>query len=160
TRGEWLALAMGGSGCLAFLLVLMSRRDELATLRRDLKARFTRKRQERKATKLTWDAIQKIELAESAEGVWAVLDDTARDAGCDFWQLPCLRNGKAVLSRPQGAPDSVIDEHLSGPMATFRINSGELRLVVTLHLSDAAPLAADIAFRALQRLTLAVSTRL
>ena len=47
-RNEFLALFLGISGCLAFLLVLTSRRDELANLRGDLQDRLARGRQERR----------------------------------------------------------------------------------------------------------------
>src|SRR5579864_8626815 len=42
---EFLALVVGISGCLAFLLILTSRRDELASLRADFLARFERRKQ-------------------------------------------------------------------------------------------------------------------
>ena len=61
-RSEFLALVLGISGCLAFLVVVTSRRDELTNLRGDLQARMTRGRQERQAAKLTWEGIQRIEL--------------------------------------------------------------------------------------------------
>ena len=48
-RSEFLALVLGISGCLAFLLVLTSRRDELANLRGDFQARMVRGRQERQS---------------------------------------------------------------------------------------------------------------
>ena len=41
-RSEFLALVLGISGCLAFLVVVTSRRDELTNLRGDLQARMTR----------------------------------------------------------------------------------------------------------------------
>ena len=42
-----LMLLVGGIACLAFLLILASRRDELTKLRSDVLARFGRRRQER-----------------------------------------------------------------------------------------------------------------
>ena len=65
-RSEFLALILGLSGCLAFLVVVTSRRDELSNLRGDLQARMVRGRQERLAAKLTWEAIQRIELCDSS----------------------------------------------------------------------------------------------
>ena len=62
-RNEYLTLILGTSGCLVFLLVVTSRRDELSNLRDDLQDRLTRRRQERQAAKLAWEAIQRIELA-------------------------------------------------------------------------------------------------
>src|SRR5205807_9304028 len=61
-KHEVLALVMGISGCLAFLLTLTSRTDEFANLRSDLQARLLRRRQQRYAAKVAWDAIQRIEL--------------------------------------------------------------------------------------------------
>ena len=66
-NNEALALVLGLSGCLAFLLILTSRRDELATLRADFLSRLARGRQERFAAKVTWEAIQRIELCETPE---------------------------------------------------------------------------------------------
>ena len=48
-RSEFLALVMGLSGCLAFLVIVTSRRDELANLRGDFNERMLRGRQERQA---------------------------------------------------------------------------------------------------------------
>ena len=50
---------------------------------------------------------------------------------------------------------------MSGATATFRLPSGnDLQLIVSLHQSADSALAADIAFRSLQRLTLATAQRL
>jgi UDP-GlcNAc:undecaprenyl-phosphate GlcNAc-1-phosphate transferase len=72
-NNELVALITGISGCLAFLLILTSRRDELAELQADFLARFDRGRQERYAAKLTWEAIQKIELCEKVADIWEIL---------------------------------------------------------------------------------------
>src|SRR5262249_8917268 len=48
---EFLALVLASCGCLAFLLVLTSRRDELSNLWNDLQARLARGKQERFAAK-------------------------------------------------------------------------------------------------------------
>ena len=66
-KNEQLALIMGISGCLAFLLILTSRLNELSSLRGDLQARMVRGRQERFAAKVTWEAIQRIELSNSLD---------------------------------------------------------------------------------------------
>ena len=60
---------LGLSGWLAFLLILTSRRDELASLRADLQERLVRGRQERFAAKVTWEAIQRIELCDQATAI-------------------------------------------------------------------------------------------
>ena len=50
---------------------------------------------------------------------------------------------------------------MSGPSAIFRLSSGQdLLLTVSLHQSSDSTLAADIAFRFLQRLALTTAERL
>src|SRR5262249_19366641 len=73
---EQLALILGISGCLAFLLILTSRLNELSSLRGDLHARLVRGRQERFAAKVTWDAIQRIELCGGVEEICEILAKT------------------------------------------------------------------------------------
>ena len=80
-RSEFLALVLGLSGCLAFLLVLTSRRDELTNLRGDFQARMARGRQERQAAKVTWEAIQRIELCDSAPAACEIVERTAAGSG-------------------------------------------------------------------------------
>jgi len=158
-HGEFLALLVGGSGCLAFLLILTSRRDELASLRDDLRARFARKNQERLAAKATWEAIQKIELCETQGAVWDVLVASAESLGCDHLQVTCICGGREILRK--SSPHGVVEPPASGSVATFRLKSGEdLLLTVTLHQSAVSEIDADIAFRALQRLSLATAQRL
>jgi UDP-GlcNAc:undecaprenyl-phosphate GlcNAc-1-phosphate transferase len=161
-QGETLAVMLAGSGILAFLLILTSRRDELGSLLADLKGRFARKEQERSAAKATWDAIQRVELCENPNAIWDVVWTAAQAMGCDslrivgrqagqhFWESQC---GEAFI------PGS--DADVSGTVATFRINSGAATsLTVSLRLSLHAELEPDIAFRALQRLSEAVAGRL
>jgi UDP-GlcNAc:undecaprenyl-phosphate GlcNAc-1-phosphate transferase len=161
-RGETLALILAGSGILAFLLILTSRRDELASLRDDLRVRMIRKRQERRAAEATWEAIQRIELCETAEAIWDVLLATAKGMGCDGLGLSCRRQGGAILERSCGEGLVAGEEtEVSGPLATFRLSSGDdLRLTVSLHQAAATELEADIAFRSFHRLSLAVAERL
>lgn len=159
---EFLALIVGLSGCLAFLLILMSRRDELATLQADFRARFARRRQERMASRVTWEAIQRIELCEQVDGIRDIAQDICRKLGCDSFRLTCFRDGREVFqhaSQPGAATHSA--SAVSGPTATFRLSSGQdLLLAVELHQSSHSSLAADIAFRFLQRLSLAMAERL
>jgi UDP-GlcNAc:undecaprenyl-phosphate/decaprenyl-phosphate GlcNAc-1-phosphate transferase len=165
-RNELLALVLGISGCLAFLLILTSRRDELAHLSDDLRARLRRGRQERTAAKATWDTIQRIELANDPERIWALMLDAARALGCDIATMSCQRQGRTVLqytSKPGVEPDwsGGPAARLSGPTATFRLPGGQdLLLTVTLHQATESAVAADIAFRFLQRLSLATAERL
>ncbi|MDX2039246.1 MAG: MraY family glycosyltransferase [Isosphaeraceae bacterium] len=164
-QNEFLALVLGISGCLAFLLILTSRRNELATLRADFLARFARRKQERAAAKAAWEAIQRIELCESIPAIWNILRDTSIKLGCDGLTLDCRRNGQDIfgessgIERPAPSPDGRTPA-LSGPSATFRLHGGQdLSLIVALHQPPDADLAADIAFRFMQRLSLATAER-
>ncbi len=96
-NNEFLALLLGLSGCLAFLLILTSRRDELQTLWSDLRSRTTRKKQERHAAKETWEAIQRIELCETPEAIWRNLLTAATNLGSDALRVICYRHGKPIL---------------------------------------------------------------
>ncbi|GAC1468233.1 MAG: hypothetical protein NVSMB9_10700 [Isosphaeraceae bacterium] len=173
-KNEQLALILGLSGCLAFLLILTSRLNELSSLRGDLHARMVRGRQERFASRVTWEAIQRIELSNTLEEVCAILEKTTRTLGCDMVQISAKRDGAFVLESQKqnegprmrdtsGEFDETIDPlpTMSGPTAIFRLSSGQdLLLTVSLHQSSSSPLAADIAFRFLQRLSMATAERL
>jgi UDP-GlcNAc:undecaprenyl-phosphate GlcNAc-1-phosphate transferase len=159
-RGEFLALLLGGSGCLAFLLILTSRRDELASLRADLESRFARKRQEKLAARLTWEAIQKVELCREPEAIGNVLETAADALGCDRLRLACYRDGRAVLLRAAGPEVIGESEGASGPAARFRLTTGQdLELTVAFDQAAESTLEADIALRSLQRLALAAAER-
>src|SRR5271166_2826037 len=162
-RSEFLALVLGLSGCLAFLVVVTSRRDELSNLRSDLQARMVRGRQERLAAKLTWEAIQRIELCDSATAAFEIVERTAGLLGCDLIQISCT------------IPDSPLqlcvrqDIHtlgnsraeVSGPSAIFRFSGGQgLWITVRIELGRDLDLAADIVFRYLERLGQALANRL
>lgn len=158
-QNEVLALVLGISGCLAFLLILMSRRNELATLRADFLARLVRGRQERFAAKVTWEAIQRIELAEDVDKIWQILGATCAALGCDGLRLACHRDGRPILDRESAVPEGA--GGVTGPTATFRLSSGQDQVLsMSLHQPLEAGLAADIAFRFAQRLSLATAERL
>lgn len=158
-NGDLYALIVGTSGCLAFLLILMSRRDELSCLMADFRDRLARKRQERQASRLTWESIQKIELCPDGEAIWAILLEVSRALGCDHLRVSCLRDGRELMKK--SSDEAAIEGPLAGSVATFRLKSGEhLRLTVTLHHAAEVDVATDIAFRALQRLSLATAQRL
>jgi UDP-GlcNAc:undecaprenyl-phosphate GlcNAc-1-phosphate transferase len=161
-HGEFLALFLGITGCLAFLLILTSRRDELASLKADWRSRKSRKRQERSAAKLTWEAIQRIELCPDHDRIWDVLSATSLELGCDRLRGICRHDGQEIFRKASdGQPFDEYDPAPSGPSATFRLTSGEdLRLTVFLRQSEDSELAPDIAFRSLQRLALATVQRL
>ncbi len=154
-QNEYLTLVLGIFGCLAFLLVVTSRRDELSSLRDDLQDRMARGRQERAAAKLTWEAIQRIELCASADAACQVLDHAAQSMGCRGVRI--ARDGTGVIGH-EGAAGS---EAVSGPSAIFRLSGGDgCWITMGLSLGADAPLAADIVFRYTQRLALALAGRL
>jgi UDP-GlcNAc:undecaprenyl-phosphate GlcNAc-1-phosphate transferase len=160
-KNEALALILGITGCLAFLLVLTSRRDELDSLRGDFWARLARGRQERYAARVTWEAIQRIELCEGVEAVCQILEDTTQKLGCALIEIACSRRGRSVFASDDAAREVQWPSPLSGPSAVFRLSSGrDLLLTVSLHQAPSATIAADIAFRFLQRLALTTAERL
>ncbi len=166
-QSEALALVMGLAGCLAFLLILTSRRDELKTLRADFNDRMIRRQQERFAAKVTWEAIQRVELAEDIEAIWTILRGAAEKLGCDHLQLTCRRDGQPVFEAEATGDNSARADHpddrMSGPSATFRLLGGrDLTLVVALdhHEVEATLVVADIAFRFLQRLSMAAAEQM
>jgi UDP-GlcNAc:undecaprenyl-phosphate GlcNAc-1-phosphate transferase len=161
-RNEMLALVLGLCGCLAFLLILTSRMDEFASLRGELRNRIARGRQERLAAKVAWEAIQRIELCDRREAIRDLLEEATRKLGCEVVRLSCTRDGLTVLPDDgQTGWDNPPAAGLSGSSAIFRLSSGkDLHLTVALQQSSDAALAADIAFRFLQRLSLATAERL
>ncbi len=163
-QSEILALALGLLGCAAFLLILYSRRDELTTLRADFLARFQRGRQERHAAKVTWESIQKIELCTEVGRILDLMEETARTLGCDAIRISCQRRGRVIVERDRQfglGPGPVATAELSGATASFRLTgSDDLVLAVALHQATDSVPAADIAFRFLQRLSLATAERI
>jgi UDP-GlcNAc:undecaprenyl-phosphate/decaprenyl-phosphate GlcNAc-1-phosphate transferase len=159
---EFLALVMGVFGCLAFLLILTSRRDELSNLWDDLQARLARGKQERTAAKITYEAIQRIELCDKPDLIWETVLATAQSLGCDRIRLSCSRYGRTVLLRSNDDWDGGETwGPVSGPTATFRLTSGEdLLLSLSVHQCSETEVVADIAFRFLQRLSLATAERM
>lgn len=99
---EFLALTLGISGCMAFLIVLMSRRDELSTLRSDLNDRMSRGKMDRRAAVICFTTIQKQELARDEATLWRLFVDACRQLG-----LESLRVAGAA-----GLPP-LVDEHWS-----------------------------------------------
>ncbi len=161
-RNEYLTLVLGISGCLVFLLVVTSRRDELTSLRGDLQERMKRKRQERQTAKLAWEAIQRVELSTTAQVAYEIVEETAYKLGCELVKFTCESDSlpPVDLVHKECDPPGPTGE-VSGPSAIFRLSCGQGRwLTVSLDLpTDTSP-AADIVFRYLQRLSLALSDRL
>jgi UDP-GlcNAc:undecaprenyl-phosphate GlcNAc-1-phosphate transferase len=161
-QNEYLTLVLGISGCLVFLLVVTSRRDELANLRGDLHDRFARGRQEREVAQVAWEAIQRIELCTGAASAYEIVDQAARALGCDVVQISCLNQESALsdsawrLGPPVTEPGAV-----SGPSAVFRLSCGSgLWITVGVALQADSRVAADIVFRYLQRMGQALTERL
>jgi UDP-GlcNAc:undecaprenyl-phosphate GlcNAc-1-phosphate transferase len=160
-RNEVLALLLGISGCLAFLLVLTSRLDELSSLRGDFWARLARGRQERYAARVTWEAIQRIELADGMAPVCAIFEETTWKLGCELTEISCTRRGRPVFPDESAARDVESRSPLAGPSAVFHLSSGhDALLSMSLQQSPSATIAADIAFRFLQRLALTTADRI
>ena len=165
-KNEQLALILGIAGCLAFLIIVTSRLNEFTMLRDDLMARLNRGRQERFAAKLTWESIQRIELCGNPAEIREILENTARALGCDDMTVSCRLLGKPLVgvagfSEPEVKDPVAPATALSGPTAIFRLASGQdLFLTVALHQGSESPLAADIAFRFLQKLSMAAAERL
>jgi UDP-GlcNAc:undecaprenyl-phosphate GlcNAc-1-phosphate transferase len=158
-RNEYLTLVLGIFGCLAFLLVVTSRRDELANLYGDLQDRLSRGRQERQAAKVTWEAIQRIELSATAAVACELVEQAAHALGCELVRIACGRIGAPVPPAWEGQPAA--SEALSWPGAIFRLSSGRGRWIqVSLGLPEDAPLSADIVFRYMQRLSQELADRL
>jgi UDP-GlcNAc:undecaprenyl-phosphate/decaprenyl-phosphate GlcNAc-1-phosphate transferase len=161
-RNEYLALVLGISGCLVFLLIVTSRRDELTSLYGDLQDRMKRKRQERQAAKLAWEAIQRVELCATEEDAYKIVDETAHKLGCEMVQFTCESDRSYPEYRLQNSGELKGGiAALSGPSAIFRLSSGQGRwLTVSLFLSPDSSPAADIVFRYLQRLSITLADRL
>jgi UDP-GlcNAc:undecaprenyl-phosphate/decaprenyl-phosphate GlcNAc-1-phosphate transferase len=161
-RNEYLALVLGISGCLVFLLVVTSRRDELTSLYGDLQERMKRKRHERQAAKLAWEAIQRVELCATAQAAYDVVDETAHKLGCELVEFTCESDRSYPENRPRNSwVAQGVTATLSGPSAIFRLSSGQGRwLTVGLLLSPDSSPPADIVFRYLQRLSVALADRL
>jgi UDP-GlcNAc:undecaprenyl-phosphate/decaprenyl-phosphate GlcNAc-1-phosphate transferase len=161
-RNEYLTLVLGISGCLVFLLVVTSRRDELANLREDLQDRLTRGRQERHVAKLAWEAIQRVELCATPQAAYAVVDDTARSLGCGWVDISESHDECSSRSGARKLLEATrLDQLVSGSVTIFRLSGGPGRwITVGLDLPADSPLAADIVFRYLHRLCQALAERL
>jgi UDP-GlcNAc:undecaprenyl-phosphate GlcNAc-1-phosphate transferase len=158
-RNEYLTLVLGIFGCLAFLLVVTSRRDELANLYDDLQDRLTRGRHERQAAKVTWEAIQRIELSTTATAACEIVDQAARALGCQHFEI--TRDGsRAIPNLPREGLTAARDA-VSRPWAIFRLSGGQGRhIMLSMGVPADAPMAADIVFRYTQRLGQSLARRL
>jgi UDP-GlcNAc:undecaprenyl-phosphate GlcNAc-1-phosphate transferase len=124
---------------------------------------MVRGRQERQAAKLTWDAIQRIELCESAPASFEIVERTAGLLGCDLiqisWAVPASPPQLCVHDEIHALGSAGAE--LSGPGAIFRFSGGQgLWITVRIELGRDLDLAADIVFRYLERLGQALANRL
>ncbi len=161
-RSEFLALVLGLSGCMAFLIVVTSRRDELNNLRDDFQARMMRGKQERQAAKITWEAIQRMELCSSPSLAFEIMEKTAETLGCNQIQIACTDQGSPLAAVVGGGIQTLgIVGDASAPGAVFRLAGGEgLWITVGMNLDSHGELAADIVFRYLTRLGQSLGERL
>ena len=161
-RNEYFAIVLGSSGCLVFLLVVTSRRNELNSLCSDLQDRIKRKRQERQVAKLVWEAVQRIELCTSSHTAYQIVDQTARALGCDFVQFKSDREATFLPDHFQYTPwESLPSELVSGPSISFRLSRYQgWSLTATLGLAANSLPSADIVLRYLQRMFLALTDKL
>jgi UDP-GlcNAc:undecaprenyl-phosphate GlcNAc-1-phosphate transferase len=127
---EFLALTLGLSGCTAFLVVLMSRRDELTTLRSDLSARMSRGRQDRAAAVICFTTIQKQDLCRDPQSVWVLFESACRDLG-----IASLR-----VASPANAATAIVgyeSESASVPLSwRFELPCGTQMITCTIFIDD------------------------
>ena len=91
-----------------------------------------------------------------------IVDETAHKLGCEMVKFTCESDRSYPEYRHQNSRESKGGiAALSGPSAIFRLSSGQGRwLTVSLFLSSDSSPAADIVFRYLQRLSIALADRL
>jgi UDP-GlcNAc:undecaprenyl-phosphate GlcNAc-1-phosphate transferase len=146
---EFLALTLGLSGCMAFMIVLMSRRDELSNLQSDLMGRMSRSREDRRAAVICFSTIQKQELRHRPEELLTLFSEACHDLGFSHADLPLEAN--------EFVPARASYHHSEGsacPME-FRIpvRVDETDRIWTFRFDNAlADLEPDIALRYLIRL--------
>jgi UDP-GlcNAc:undecaprenyl-phosphate GlcNAc-1-phosphate transferase len=157
-RNELLALVLGISGCGAFLLVLTTRRDELALLVNEFGERSRRKRLEREAARLTWERVQRIELAESSERVSELILEAAGVLECNAVELhagPDWRSSGGELHR-----DAVLRTGSESCARFLLVERDGVELTLSAGRERGLAMDSDIVFRALERLVRAGSWRL
>jgi UDP-GlcNAc:undecaprenyl-phosphate GlcNAc-1-phosphate transferase len=159
-RNEWLALILGGSGCLAFLIILTSRRDELACLLDDCRQRWMRRRYERDAAKVTWETIQKIDLCVDPASIWDLWLDAAKSLGLTLHRLSCSQLERSLFEF-ENRVERCVDGSVSDSTASFRLPFGQnLILSFDMWKLSKSPVPFDIAIRSHQRLGETTSRRL
>lgn len=143
---EFLALTLGLSGCSAFLIVLMSRRDELNTLRNDLNARMSRGKQDRKAAVVCFTTIQKQELCKDEESLWGLFYEACMQMG--IGGITVFENQRETF--PVSCNSQSMNEF---PILwKFRIPCGTDFVTLNVALNEDNPLDGDIIYRYVNRM--------
>lgn len=156
-HSELLALALSVSCGLAFLLVLTSRRDELARLVADYHDKRRRKSHERESTRLAWEVVQRIELCTTAPQIAAIVRDTLQNVAGDDMTVRFRMLGREEISPPARQQ---VGPRAAEPTAFFRLREGRTLDIEVALPGDRAEIVPDIALRTLQRVALAASQRL
>lgn len=141
---EFLALTLGLSGCTAFMVVLMSRRDELTTLRSDLSSRMSRGRQDRTAAVVCFTTIQKQEICRTETGVWDLLAAACRELGVS--SLEITAQSQTILAFDSGLARQPLAWHFDMPF-----DSGNATTTIALD-DQTTPLDPDIIYRYVLRM--------
>ena len=152
---EFLALTLGFSGCLAFLIVLMSRRDELTTLRSDLNDRMARGKLDRRAAVICFTTMQKQELCRDDASLWRLFAEA-----CDM----LLVTHVSVVKCDTGEAFLEISEQnkamLGSPLQwRFETPCGGSSYVWTMGIAEDTDVDADIIYRYVYRLVKSTSQK-
>jgi UDP-GlcNAc:undecaprenyl-phosphate GlcNAc-1-phosphate transferase len=155
-NNEILAIILGLSGVLAFLVILTSRRDELARLRDDFGIRLRRGKQERAAARITWETIQRIDLAREPRAIHGLLSDAVARLGARL---------VSQHSAPPGSSSESAHARDESPLSVVRVglrySSGRTQpLELSLELSEPRRLDSDVVVRSVERLARATVDRL
>jgi UDP-GlcNAc:undecaprenyl-phosphate GlcNAc-1-phosphate transferase len=155
-NNEILAIILGLTGVLAFLVILTSRRDELARLRDDFGMRLRRGKQERAAARITWETIQRIDLAREPRAIHGLLSDAVARLGARL---------VSQHSAPPGSPSESAHAGDESPLSVVRVglrySSGRTQpLELSLELSEPRRFDSDVVVRSVERLARATVDRL
>lgn len=145
---EFLALTLGLSGCMAFLIVLMSRRDELSTLRSDLNDRMSRGKMDRKAAVVCFTTIQKQEICKDEPAVWRLFADSCQAIGVAWLEVKSSDTGERLAGLDQRDRETDVCPILW----QFRFPLGEEKLLWHVGLNEDVSLDPDIIHRYVHRM--------
>lgn len=154
---EFLALTLGISGCMAFLIVLMSRRDELSTLRSDLNDRMSRGKMDRRAAVICFTTIQRQELCRDESGLWKLFMDACRQLGLESLKVSTGASQPPVLD--EGWPENHEPDQ-SRLTWEFETQSGLVKTNWTMAIDAQPELDPDIIYRYVYRLVKSTSQKI